>query len=255
MAHLADARRVFAAVKPDIVFHLAGSVGARPDIELLLPTYHSLLTSTVNVLQSATERGCRRVVLAGSSLEPGAGEAEPRTPQSPYAAAKWAASGYGRMFHTLYRTPVVVLHLFLTYGPGQAPSKLIPSVIRSLTRGEPPKVASGKTRADWIFIADAIESFLRAAITPGIDGRTIDIGSGRSTAIRHIVELLVEVTGSRVKPMFGALPDRPGEREVVADTAAALELFGWKATTPLESGLRQTVEWFRAQGIDAAAHV
>ena len=77
MADLATARRVLAAVRPNIVFHLAGSVGAAPDFDLVLPTYHSLLTSTVNVLVAATEVGCRRIFLTGSFTEPKPGEVEP----------------------------------------------------------------------------------------------------------------------------------------------------------------------------------
>ena len=50
MAELSTARRVLAAIRPDIVFHLAGSVGAAPDLELVSSTYQSLLTSSVNVL-------------------------------------------------------------------------------------------------------------------------------------------------------------------------------------------------------------
>jgi UDP-glucose 4-epimerase len=248
MADLAEARRVFAAIKPDVVFHLAGSVGASPDIALALPTYHSLLTSTLNVLLAATEYGCRRIVLTGSLTE-SVSKAEP-TPQSPYAAAKSAASSYGRMFQSLYRTPVVILRPFMVYGPAQAPSKLIPSVTLSLLRGEAPKLASGKTKADWIYILDVIDGFMRAASTPGIEGRTIDLGSGKLIPIREIVRRLVEVTGSHTEPIFGALFDRPGENEVVANTALALELLKWEATTPLTTGLRQTVKWFRAMSMD-----
>ena len=249
MADLEDARRIFAAVRPDIVFHLSGSVGASPDLELVVPTYHSLLTSTVNVLLAATECSCSRIVLTGSLTEPAFGRAEP-TPQSPYAAAKWAASGYGRMFQTLYRTPLVILRPFMVYGPAQAPSKLIPSLALSLLRGEAPKLASGKTKADWVYIADVIDGFMRAASTPGIEGRTIDLGSGRLISIRGIVRRLVEVIGSHTEPLFGVLSDRPGENEIAADTAVALRLLKWKATTPLETGLRQTVEWYRARGMD-----
>ena len=54
LADLAVARRLFTTVKPDVVFHLAGAVGASPDLELVLPTFHSLLTSTINVLVAAT---------------------------------------------------------------------------------------------------------------------------------------------------------------------------------------------------------
>src|SRR5262245_25418968 len=167
MADLSAARRLLAAVKPDIVYHLAGSVGAGPDFNLVVPAYHSLLTSTVNLLVAATEIGCRRVVLTGSLTEPVPDRANP-TPASPYAAAKWAASGYGRMFHSLFQTPVVILRPFMVYGPAQAPSKLIPSVIRSLLDGISPRVSSGKQRADWIYVSDVIDGFVAAATTPGI---------------------------------------------------------------------------------------
>jgi len=254
LANLNDARRVFAAVRPDIVFHLAGSVGASPDIELVLPTYHSLLTSTVNVLLAATECGCRRIVLTASLTEPAFSEAEP-TPHSPYAAAKWAACGYGRMFQNLYGTPLVILRPFMVYGPAQAPSKLIPSVTLSLLRGEAPKLGSGKTKADWVYITDVIEAFMRAAVASGIEGRTIDLGSGKLISIRGIVDRLVEATGSHIEPVFCALSDRPGENAIAANTAVAFELLEWKATTPLETGLHQTVEWFKAGAMDGNARM
>jgi UDP-glucose 4-epimerase len=246
MADLAAARRVLAAVRPDIVFHLAGSVGASPSLELVLSTYQSLLTSTVNVLVGTTEVGCRRIVLTGSLTEPAPGETEPN-PGSPYAAAKWAAVGYGRMFHSLYRTPAVILRPFMTYGPAQAENKLIPSVTLSLLRGEAPKVSSGKWRADWVYVGDVIEGFLAAAIGPEIEGRSIDLGTGSLISIHGVVDQLVKITGSHLQPLFGALPDRPGENEVAANTSTAAELLGWSATTSLESGLRQTVEWFKAR--------
>jgi UDP-glucose 4-epimerase len=112
MADVSAVRHLLAAVKPDIVYHLAGSVGASPDFDLVAPAYHSLLTSTVNLLIAGTEIGCRRIVLAGSLTEPVPESTNP-TPASPYAAAKWAASGYGRMFHSLFQTPVVILRPFM----------------------------------------------------------------------------------------------------------------------------------------------
>jgi nucleoside-diphosphate-sugar epimerase len=253
MADLAMARRVIAAVRPNIVFHLAGSVGAAPDFDLVLPTYHSLLTSTINILVAATELGCRRIFLVGSFTEPKAGEVEP-TPASPYGAAKWMSAAYGRMFYSLYRAPVVNLRPFMTYGPAQASSKLIPNVALSLLRGEAPKLSSGTTKADWVYIADVIDAFVRAATMPGIDGKSIDLGTGSLVSIRGVVDLLVKITGTKVEPLFGALPDRARENEVAANTSASSELLGWSATTSLESGLRQTVEWFKAasdQGVAA----
>jgi nucleoside-diphosphate-sugar epimerase len=248
VADMAQARRIFTAVKPHIVFHFVGCVSASPDFELVLPTYHSLLTSTVNVLLMAAQSGCARIILPGSFTEPAPGKDDP-IPGSPYAAAKWASSTYGRMFHMLYKTPAVIVRPFMTYGPAQAPTKLIPSVTLALLRGEVPKVSSGKTKADWVYITDVIDGLLRAATIPAIEGRTIDLGTGSLVSVRDVVIRLVQLAQTDIDVLFGALPDRPAENEVRANTAIASELLGWTASTSLQSGLRQTFDWFRAHAM------
>jgi nucleoside-diphosphate-sugar epimerase len=245
MADIDTARRIIGAIRPDIIFHLAGAVGASPTVDLVLPTYQSLLTSTVNVLITAKEFGCGRIVLTGSFTAPEPGATEP-TPHSPYGAAKWAAVAYGRMFHNLYRVPVVILSPFMTYGPGQPMNRLIPSVVSALLRGESPKLTSGRVRFDWVYIADVIEGFVATSTASRIEGRTIELGSGHLVSVRDVVERLYELIGTKVKPLFGALPDRPGENEIAANTDVALELLNWRATTSLNDGLAQSIEWFKA---------
>ena len=250
LSDLAAARQVLARVEPEIVFHLAGTVGASPDLSLVLPTFQSLLASTVNLLLAAKEIGCQRIVLSGSLTEP-----DGATPQSPYAAAKWAAAGYGRMFHSLYETPVVVLRPFMTYGPGQAPTKLVPSVTLSLLRREPPRLSSGRYSSDWVYIADVIEGFVAAATTPGIEGKTIDLGTGRLVPMTDIVNRLITIVGGGVRPEFGALPDRPNENLITADTSEAAKNLGWRSTTPLDAGLRKTVNWYKLAKNVAGPHL
>jgi len=82
LADLCTARYVLNSIKPDIVYHLAGSVGADTSLNLLLSTYQSLLTSTVNVLLAGTEIGCRRIILSGSFTEPEPMQGAP-APSSP----------------------------------------------------------------------------------------------------------------------------------------------------------------------------
>ncbi|GJL60503.1 MAG: NAD-dependent dehydratase [Nitrospirales bacterium] len=238
-------RRLFESIKPDVIFHLSGLVSGIQNRELVLPTFHSLLTSTVNLLTIATERGCQRIVLAGSLNEPP--DDRESIPSSPYAAAKWASSGYGRMFHALYGTPVVIVRTFMTYGPGQETRKLIPTVALSLLKGESPKLSSGKWKADWIYVDDVIEGFLAAAHVSQIEGTTVDLGSGTLVTVRELVERLVEVVGRGAQPLFGALPDRVLEPARKAEVLQTFEKLGWKPKVSLKSGLQQTVEWYRAQ--------
>jgi len=246
LADVATVRHLISSIKPDIIFHLSGMVGASPSVGLVLPTFHSLLTSTVNLLAVLAEESCRRVVLVASLTEPETRQGE-ITPGSPYAAAKWAGTTYGRMFHRLFGTPCVIVRLFMAYGPGQNEDKLIPSVALSILKGESPKISSGQWQADWVYIDDVIEGFLQAGLVPQIEGSTIDLASGTPVSVRTVVEALVSVIGSDIKPKFDALLDRPFEPMRLADAASALAKLGWKPTTSLDRGLQQTVDWYRDQ--------
>lgn len=236
--------RVLRAIRPDVVYLLGGHVTAAVEISQVLPTFSSLLANTVYALQRVTELGCRRIILAGSFTEPfdTAG-----VPGSPYAAAKWCASAYARMFRALYETPVVVARTFMTYGPRQQETKLIPHVVSSLLRGEPPRLGSGALEADWIYVDDVIDGFLAAAIAPSAVGEEIDLGTGTLASIREVVGRIVGILQPGVQPQFGALRDRPRELVRAADTERSCALLGWRATTPLAIGLERTIAWHRRQ--------
>jgi UDP-glucose 4-epimerase len=241
----AQAEQLVRHVEPDVIFHLGGRVSAAPDVDFVLPTFHSLLTSTANLLTLATRRACHRVVLVGSLEEPHGEVAEEATPTSPYGAAKWAAGAYGRMFHRLYGCPVVSVRPFMTYGPGQAIDKIIPSTILSLLRGEPPRLSSARRPLDWVYVDDVIEGMVRAATARGVEGTMIDLGSGTAVPGRDVVERLVALIDPSIAPLFGALPDRPAAGVRVANLASACALLGWQPTTSLEAGLRKTIDWYR----------
>jgi nucleoside-diphosphate-sugar epimerase len=244
MGDVMSVRDLFREIKPDLVFHLSGLGKATPDVELVLPTLHSLLVSTVNILVAASEFGCRRVVLAASLTEPQPNGSE-ITPGSPYAAAKWTSGAYARMFHRLYGLPVIMVRPFMTYGPRQNEEKVIPHVIRSLLARQAPKLSSGQQPFDWIYIDDVIDGFLAAAVAPRVDGDTIDLGSGILVPIRAVVDQLVDLIGVDVKPLFGGVADRPCEPVRVADVNDAYAKLGWKPRTRLRDGLKQTVDWYK----------
>jgi nucleoside-diphosphate-sugar epimerase len=245
LADLSTVRDLMAAIRPTVVFHLASHVAGARDAGLVVPTFRSNLTSTVNVLAVATEVRCRRVVLASSMEEPEPGNAD-AIPSSPYAVAKWAGSAYGRMFHALFQLPIVILRIFMVYGPRQRDvSKLVPYVTLALLRGESPKLTAGRRLVDWIYVDDVVDALLAAARSTGVEGCTIDVGSGELVPIRTVVEHLVRLIDRRIEPLFGALTERPLEQTRVADVTRSTALMGWKPGTALEDGLRHTVEWYR----------
>ena len=242
----ADTQDVLHRLRPDVVVHLASEVSGGRDRDLVLPMLQANLVTAVNVMLACADAGCGRVVLAGSMEEPDLGDAQ-AVAQSPYAAAKWAALAYARSFHALYELPVVHLRVFMVYGPGQRDvRKLVPYVAVSLLRGVAPKLTSGRRAVDWVYVDDVVDAFLNAAVAPGIEGASLDIGSGELVTARALVLRLRDLVGGEVEPAFGAIADRQLERVRVADPTSAAEAIGWRPRTPLDEGLKRTVEFYRS---------
>lgn len=244
LSNLDDCRRAVVELEPERILHLAGHPFGARDLERIVPTLRDNLIATVNLLTAASERGVGRVVVTGSLEEP-----DPRVdaiPSSPYAASKWAATAYARLFHRLYALPVVIARLFMVYGPGQRePTKLIPSVIASLLRSEAPRITSGERRVDWIYVDDVVSGLLAAADAPAIEGKTIDLGTGVLTSVRGVVDALAALVPGAPEPMFGSVQARPFEQERAADVGATRRELGWVPSVPLARGLAETLEWFR----------
>jgi UDP-glucose 4-epimerase len=245
-ADLADYPRVneiISTVKPELIFHLASHVAGSRELAAVVPTLNANLVSTVNLMTAAAEVGCRRIVLAGSLEEP---QGNIAIPSSPYAAAKWAASGYARMFQALYEMQIVTLRIAMVYGPDQLDaSKLIPYLIRSLLRGEAPRLSSGTRELDWIYVDDVIDAMVASADIKEEGYLSADIGWGTSISIRDVAERLCQLIKPSTRPILGAIGDRPYDRSWTADTKLAREKLGWEPRTKLDDGLRQTVDWYR----------
>ena len=240
----ATVRTLVREVRPDLVFHLAGQTAATPDRELVLSSFRNNLASTVLLFNELVETGCRRVVTTGSLEEPGAGEIE-TVPTSPYGASKWAETVYSRMFHALYELPVVIVRPYMTYGPRQRSSKFIPSVTLSLLRGRPPTISHPDREVDWIYVEDVVEAILAASRAQGVEGCTVDLGSGVLVPIREIAKELQSLAGGGVAVRQSGSRSSAGVHGRRADTERARRLLGWEARTPLKKGLAQTVAWYR----------
>jgi len=239
-------RRVVASISPDVIFHLAGETRAARDLDLVLPTFHSNLVSTVNLLTAAAEASsAARIVLAGSLEEPERGDL---AASSPYAASKLGASTYGRLFGETLNLPVTVLRVFMVYGPAQHDlRKLVPYVILSLLRGERPRLTSGRREIDWVYVEDVVEAFIAAAAADSVGRASVDVGSGEAVPIRSLVDRLVEMIDPSLEPEFGAVPDRAQEQIRVADVEATELAIGWRPKVTLEEGLLRTIRWYNDQ--------
>jgi UDP-glucose 4-epimerase len=247
LAEIGAAHELVREVEPDAVVHLAGAVRGDRTLDAVAPTLMANLVASVALFEALARRKVQRVVVSGSLLEEPTAPTPFAVPPSPYGASRWSSSAYARMFHALFGLPAVILRPSYAYGPGQEETKLLPYAITSLLRGERPELTSGERRVDFVFAEDVGRAYVLAVTAPGVEGATIDIGSGELTRVRDAIDVAAAFVGDAVRPEYGARPERPLEQEIEVDASVAEKLLGWRATTSLADGLRRTVEWYAAQ--------
>lgn len=244
LADEAAVRRTLEAVAPDVVFHLASHVAGSRAPDLVPLTFRDNLVSTLNLLSAVTAGAGGRLVLTGSLEEPVPGS--PDAPSSPYAAAKWAATGYARMFHLLYGTAVRIARVFMVYGPGQRDErKLVPYTIRAALSGEAPSLSGGTRPVDWIYVDDVVEALLALGAIDALDPVPVDVGSGEVHTVGDVAKRICRMVDPSLAPRRGELADRPHEQVRVADIKETRRRLGWSPRVGLDQGLRETISWYR----------
>lgn len=267
---LRDASAVRAAVDeaaPWVVFHLAAVGATNPGVDPLLALAVNA-GGTLHLLEALRERASecvrasecddlRRVVLVGTCYEYGASQqlAVERgnhngydnwcgclDPFNAYAASKVAAWAFGRMYWRAHGLPIVTVRPFQVYGPGQPDHTLVPAAIHTALAGRDFPMTPGEQKRDFIYVDDVVEGMLAAAEASGVEGQSLDLGTGQVRALRQVVERIWAMTEARGQILAGALPYRPGAvMYLVADADRAARLTGWRAITSLEQGLRKTL--------------
>jgi len=239
--------QAMAAVRPALIVHLAAVGITNPGLPFTTAC-HVNVGGTINVLDAAhTISNVQRIVLVGSSYEYGARRTDDGLdPFNAYSAAKVAAWAFARAAYNAWGAPVVWVRPFQVYGPGQREQALIPAAIRTALKREDFRMTAGDQQRDFIFVEDVVQGLLAATAAPGIEGRTLDLGTGQLQRIRTVVERIWALTGARGHILAGALPYRPGEVPAIpADAERTRRLTGWEARVGLEEGLLNTIEAMR----------
>jgi dTDP-glucose 4,6-dehydratase len=189
------------------------------------------------------------VVDAGEGLEPGKPftEDSPLRPRSPYSASKAGADLLALSYHATFGTDVVIPRGSNVYGPRQHREKLIPRMAYKVLAGESlPLYGDGLHVRDWIHVDDFCSGIL-AVLERGRGGAVYNLGGGEErTNLRVVRDILSALGGSEDLIRFVA--DRPGhDRRYAMDCSRASAELGWSPAVPFDSGLPQTLAWYRGQ--------
>ncbi|MBI3758832.1 MAG: NAD-dependent epimerase/dehydratase family protein, partial [Deltaproteobacteria bacterium] len=177
--------RVLQDFQPEATVHLAWY--ARPADYLVSPANLISLATTVTFIDRVLASGCRKVVGVGTCLEYAASDAprresDPTDPISLYASCKLAAWLVARSQAAQRGAEMVWARLFHMHGPGEDPTRLIPSVVRSLAAGAPFDLSPGLQVRDHLHVADVAAGIVKLT-EPGIAG-VVNVCSGVPVALR-----------------------------------------------------------------------
>ena len=244
----------------DVIFNLAGQVS---HIDSMQDPYTDLeinCRSQLSILEA-----CRRynpavkVVFAGTRQVYGRPQSLPVTeqhlvkPTDVNGINKAAGEYYHLVYNDVFGVRACSLRLTNVYGPRQLLKHnrqgFIGWFIRlALENREIEIYGDGRQRRDFVYVDDAADAFLRAGADDACNGQVFNVGGLEPIAHRELVDLLISIAGSgRYR-----LVEWPPEKKAIdigdayADSSLIARTLGWRPLTPLDAGLKRTLEFYRA---------
>ena len=236
----------------DYVFHEAAVTSVQKSVDDPFTSNEVNITGTLKVLEAAKNTGVKKVVIASSSAVYGETESlplsedEPVNPLSPYAVGKTTGELYCNVFSQIYGLPTISLRYFNVFGPRQDPKSqyaaVIPIFIDKILKNESPVIyGDGEQSRDFISVKDIVTANIWAAESK-LTG-AFNIGLGKSTTINQLVEMINEIIGKDIKPVYEK--ERPGDiKHSLADVSKA-KSSGYDPKADFKEELKETVEWFK----------
>ncbi len=238
----------------EVVFHLAALIAIPYSYQAPASYVQTNVAGTLNLAEAARQTGVKRFIHTSTSEVYGSArytpldEEHPLQGQSPYSASKIGADKVIESYACSFGLPAVTVRPFNTYGPRQSARAVIPSIIAQALQGIAVRLGSLDTIRDLTFVSDTVAGFLRAAQAEGIDGQTINLGTGEAVSIRQLAQTVFDLLGVSGTIVTDPQRIRPAASEVqqlVSDNRKAKKLLDWQPAVSLPDGLRRTIEWVR----------
>jgi nucleoside-diphosphate-sugar epimerase len=236
------------------VFHLAALIGIPYSYDAPRSYIETNVNGSLNVFQACLEEGVERVVHTSTSEVYGTAcytpidENHPLQGQSPYSASKIAADKLAESFCLSFGLPVVTIRPFNCFGPRQSARAFIPAMISQIFHE--PQVRCGLLTPfrDYTFVRDTAAGFISCAVTPGIEGMTINVGSGKKISMGDLLSRIMDRMNIRKETIEESNRVRPEKSEVqalICDNSLAKNVLGWTPKYSLDQGLEAAIEYFQ----------
>lgn len=260
-SHLADAGGAATSAREETLRQLRGAeaiihlAGLYPRFDRSAPSPHQLFLANTwlcaHLLDAAAQADVPRFIQTSTANVYGAATPAPQRERpdpggtSPYAVSKIAAETLLRQRRHTTGLRATSLRLFNIYGPGQPDSGVVATICRQAAAHRDIEIHDDAPVCDFVFVRDAAAALLAAATASRDLPDTINIGTGRGTAIGELCRLAMRQAGYdgvlRVRH-----PSTAGRASVsIADTALAARSLDWQPATRLERGIAATLAVYR----------
>ncbi len=246
-------------IRPEYIFHLAALPYAPYTTSHPREAYASNVVSTVNMLEGARRSHAKKFILASSACVFGAAQHSPLRPTDPaytpehyYSITKQDAERQVAAFHQWYGIKAAVCRLGNVYGPGDRHfGRIVPQICYQLIKEERNELQLKRSRGDSVFeflhVDDAVSAFLVAGERQVAQAETFQFSSGEKSrvSITTLAEKISDKFDQKRREIIfnSANPEKRVEKYL--DTTATETLLAWKASRDLESGLDETVLWYK----------
>ncbi|WLA85845.1 GDP-mannose 4,6-dehydratase [Bradyrhizobium elkanii] len=239
----------------EIVFHLAALIAIPYSYVAPRSYVRTNIEGTLNVVEAARQLGVSRVVhtstseVYGTAITETIDEAHPLQGQSPYSASKIGADKIAESYSRSFSTPAVTVRPFNTFGPRQSARAFIPTIISQALTRDVIELGALDTLRDMTFVGDTVSGFLAAGATPGIEGETINLGTGQTFPVSHFAERILSLMNVRKQIVQDPKRIRPAMSEVlrlVSNNGKAQQLLQWTPGTSIDEGLKLTINFVEA---------
>jgi nucleoside-diphosphate-sugar epimerase len=244
----AAVRELLAQVRPTHLLHFAWY--AEPGKYWQSPENFRWLDASLVLLRAFRENGGERAVMAGTCAEYDwqqglcVENATPRRPATPYGACKNSLQEAMAKYCEAEGLSCAWGRIFFLYGPGEHPSRLVPSVVNALLDGDFARCTHGNQVRDYLHVEDVAAAFV-ALLESDVRG-AVNIASGRPVTLRDVVLAAAERLHAAERVRFGALAAPDNEPPLlVADVGRLEREVGWRPRYDLASGIESTVRYWQ----------
>jgi UDP-glucose 4-epimerase len=223
------------------------------------------IEGTLNVLKACMDTNVKKMTFASSGAVYGQAqklpeaEEHPLEPHWPYGVSKLAAEKYCKMAWKLYGFPTTSFRYGIVYGPREWYGRVLTLFIKRCLEGKSPVIfGDGNQTRDFVYVSDIVKAHNICLENSNSDGEVFNIGSGKSTSIKELAELVIELTNSNLQPIFDNPPEgedskhQPGRKRLIGDLvdftydiSFSKKIIDYKPSIEFRDGVKEEINWVK----------